>query len=155
MVARVKRTACDRHYMNKEDAMRRAIVIAAFVGMVAAPSVFGQAAATRLFNFVDTPATITYGASGEGRVVLDPASGGVVSLAGFHKVFVRIGTTRATGILVNMGKISGATLSQFFARPMSQQTQTFDVIGPQMVLVLTGGPPNTTERVQLWVFLSS
>lgn len=135
--------------------MRRAVVIATFLGLVAASSAFGQAAATRFINFVDTPATITYSASGEGRVNLDPATAGVVNLAGFRKVFVRVGTTRATAILVNMGKISGSTLSQFFIRPMSQQTQTFDVVAPQMVLVLTGGPPNTTERVQLWVFLSS
>jgi hypothetical protein len=55
--------------------------------------------------------------------------------------------------MVNMGKISGKTLSQIFNFPMSKKIVTLDVVGPELVLWLTGGPPNSNEKVQLWVYL--
>jgi hypothetical protein len=54
-----------------------------------------------------------------------------------------------------MGKISGPTLSQMFTWSKTSKIHTIDVVGPEMVLWLMGGKPNTTEEVQLWVYLSS
>ena len=114
-----------------------------------------QLATTKLYNHVDTPITVTYSASGEAQVVLD-AGNAIIQAAGYHKISVRVGATHATSFMINMGKISNATLSQMFSRPtVPGRIYTFDVIGPEFVLWLRGGPPNTTEQVQLWVFLST
>ena len=134
--------------------MRKTAFLSVLVLLACVPAAFGQAAATRFINFVDTPVSVTFSASGQAMVPLDPSTGNVISLTGFRRVHVRVGSTTATQMMVNMGKISGSTLSQMFTRPIAQ-TQSFDVIGPQMVLWLTGGTPNTTARVQLWVYISS
>ena len=55
-----------------------------------------------------------------------------------------------------MGKISGSTLAQSvgqFPLGTAGQIHTFDVIGPEFSVVLTGGPPNTDVPIQAWVFL--
>ena len=56
----------------------------------------------------------------------------------------------------NMGKISGETLAQTvgqFALGTTGQISTFDVVGPEFTVVLTGGPPNTDVPIQAWVFI--
>ena len=107
----------------------------------------------KLYNHVDTPATIKYSQSGQAQVPLDPATGSIIKLHGYEKISIRIGTTKAKQVTVNMGKISGATLSQFFNLPVDQKIHTLNVVGPEMVLWLMGGPANTEEKVQLWVYL--
>jgi hypothetical protein len=134
----------------------RKIISALILALSAvAPAALAQVPNTRLINMVDTPATITYSASGEGRVPLDPSVGNIIKVNGFRKFSVLIGTTRATSMMLFIGKISGPTLSQRFTQPVDAKIHTFDVVGPEMTLWLTGGPPNTTERVQLWVYFTS
>jgi hypothetical protein len=56
----------------------------------------------------------------------------------------------------SMGKISGLTLAQSVAQfPLGTagQIHTFNVIGPEFSVVLTGGPANTDVPIQAWVFL--
>ena len=110
---------------------------------------------TRMFNFVDTPANIHYSQFGEAQVPLDPQTGSIIDISGFRRINIRIGSTKAKTFSVFIGKNSGATLSQDFNQPIDNQTHTFEVIGPQMNLFLKGGPPNSQEKVQLWVYLRS
>jgi hypothetical protein len=56
----------------------------------------------------------------------------------------------------DIGKISGSTLAQTVAQfPLgsSGQILTFNVIGPEFRVALTGGPANTDIPIQGWVFL--
>ena len=56
-----------------------------------------------------------------------------------------------------MGKISGETLSQVLAAfPLetSGPIHSFDVIGPEFNVVLTGGPPSVSVPIQAWLFLN-
>jgi hypothetical protein len=110
---------------------------------------------TRFINFVDTPANVTYGASGGAQVNLDPQTGGVIDLTGFRRINLLIGSTTATSFEVFIGKISGSTLSQGNTQPIDNKVHTFEVVGPQMTLWLIGGRPNKNEKVQLWVYLRS
>ncbi|HKF42360.1 MAG TPA: hypothetical protein VKG01_04615 [Thermoanaerobaculia bacterium] len=110
---------------------------------------------TRFLNFVDSPAVIAYGPSGEAQVQLDPQTGSIVDVTTYRTISVRTGPSSAsTGELV-IGKISGTTLAALSTWPLDKQIHTFDVVGPQMVLLLKGGPPNSSENVQLWVYLRS
>lgn len=136
--------------------MRRATAaVSALLVLAAAPAAQAQLAATKFFNLVDTPASITYSASGQAQVIVDPSNGGTVDLTGYHTVYLRIGKAKATGFSVNMGKIKNSTLSQMFTGTITNQIRSFEVKGPEMVLWLTGGPPNTTDTVQLWVYVTS
>ena len=134
---------------------RHALLAYALFALTTTPSASAQLATTKFYNFVDTPASITYNASGQAQVQLDPAVGAIISVAGYRKVSIRIGATKATSFMFGMGKISGPTLSRIITRAINQQINTFDVVGPEMVLVLAGGPPNASENVQLWVYLST
>jgi hypothetical protein len=56
----------------------------------------------------------------------------------------------------DMGKITGSTLAQAvgqFPLGTSAQIHTFNVVGPEFSMVLTGGPANTAVPIQAWVFL--
>ncbi len=58
-------------------------------------------------------------------------------------------------VLCTMGKISGSTLAQTVAQfPLGTagQIHTFDVIGPEFSVILTGAPANTDVPIQAWVF---
>ena len=103
---------------------------------------------TKLYNFVDTPAAITYGQSGEAQVPLDASP--IVDVTGYRQVNVRIGQTKASSFMLNMGKLSGATLSVITSRPVDNAIHTFDVVGPEIALILAGGQPKSREKVQLW-----
>jgi hypothetical protein len=135
--------------------MTRLALACTLLAMTLAPAANAQLATTRMFNFVDTPAALTYNASGQAQVQLHPTAGSIIRIAGFRKVSIRIGSTHATSVLVNMGKLANATLSQIFTYPTDQQIHTFDIIGPELAVTLMGGAPGSTENVQLWVFLSS
>ncbi len=149
----------DNPNTNKERkiVMKKIAFVLAVIALILAlaPPAKAQLAATRFICLVDTAAVITFSQYGEAEVPLDPHTGNTINLSGYHKVYVRVGTTSAKKIMVNMGKISGATLSQMFTRAMSQNIQAFDVVGPQMGLWLTGRPPNKTENVQIWVYITS
>jgi hypothetical protein len=107
---------------------------------------------TKLYNFVDTPATVAYSGAGEAPV---PLNGGIVDVTGFRQVSVRIGSTKASSFSLYMGKISGSTLSVENSRPIDGAIHTFDVVGPEITLSLHGGQPRSREKVQLWVYLRS
>ena len=56
----------------------------------------------------------------------------------------------------DMGKITGSTLAQVvgqFPLGTAGQIHTFNVVGPEFSLVLTGGPHNTDVPIQAWIFL--
>ena len=60
-------------------------------------------------------------------------------------------------VLCIMGKISGTTLAQAVAQfPLGTagQIHTFNVVGPEFSVTLTGSPPNTDVPIQAWVFLN-
>jgi len=108
---------------------------------------------TQLYNFVDTPVSVTYSQFGEVQVPLEADP--IIDVTGFRQVSFLIGQTKATSWSLFMGKISGATLSVDNAGPIDQAIHTFDVVGPEIVLVLRGGKPKTKEKIQLWVYLRS
>jgi hypothetical protein len=59
-------------------------------------------------------------------------------------------------VLCDIGKLSGTTLGQTIAQfPLGTagQIHSFDVIGPEFSVILTGGPANTDVPIQAWVFL--
>jgi hypothetical protein len=109
---------------------------------------------TRFYEFVNTPAIIKYNQAGEAFVPLDP-QGPIIKINEFRRVSVRIGSTKATAFIISMGKLAGPTLAQLFQQAIDDTIHTREIVGPEMALVLTGGPPNTKEDVQLWVYLTS
>lgn len=65
----------------------------------------------------------------------------------------------AVSMTVNcvMGKVSGTTLTQVLASfPLGTTgpIHSFEVIGPEFNVVLTGGPPNVAVPIQAWLFLN-
>jgi hypothetical protein len=86
---------------------------------------------------------------------------GILNVEQYNKVNVEIiqGPGAPTGMNVTcyMGKISGETLSQIVGEfPFGTATQihTFEIVGPEFSLVLSGGPANTPVAIQAWVFLN-
>lgn len=126
---------------------------ALFLTLVLASSSFAQAVpqvpVTRLINMA--PAVITYNQSGIGEVQLNPDRG-LLDVMAYRKVSILVGATKATSFRLSMGL---PTLAQTFIRPISSNIQTIEINGPYLVLYLAGGAPNTTEKVALWVYLSS
>lgn len=108
---------------------------------------------TKLYEFVDTPAAVIYGQLGDAQVRLD--TNPIVDVTGYRQVSIRIGETKATAWSLAMGKISGATLAVEHTRSIDNSVHTFEVVGPEIALVLKGGPPRSREKVQLWVYLRS
>jgi hypothetical protein len=59
-------------------------------------------------------------------------------------------------VICDIGKLSGSTLAQTvqtFPLGTAGTIHTFNVIGPEFSVVLTGGPANTDVPIQAWVFL--
>ena len=108
---------------------------------------------TKLYNFVDTPASLTYSQAGDAQVPLD--ANPIVDVTGYRQVNVRIGQTKASSFSLFMGKIGGATLSVENSQPVDNAIHTFDVVGPEIALFLKGGRPKSHEKVELWVYLRS
>lgn len=86
---------------------------------------------------------------------------GPMDARGFSKVSIEIiqFPTAVPGLSVSVteGKISGSTLAQFidvFPLASAAKIRTYDVMGPEFSLVLTGGPPNTQVALQAWVYFS-
>jgi hypothetical protein len=150
--------------MNQTAWLRLSIVVSLAMLLVAGPTGLSPAAAqtrspdipnTRLYNFVDTPVTIVYSRFGEATVPLNPDGTGIINIRRFRQVSVLLGMTSATSFSLAMGMISGSTLAAERAIPMDRQIHTFDVAGPGLALWLKNGTPNSTETVQLWVYLRS
>ena len=87
---------------------------------------------------------------------------GILNVEAHNKVNVEINqwpqasTPITMTVNCTMGKISGPTLAQNVGQfPLSTDAviQTYDVVGPEFSLVLTGGPPNTDVPLQAWVFV--
>jgi hypothetical protein len=56
----------------------------------------------------------------------------------------------------DMGKLSGTTLAQVVDQfPLGTEglIHTFNVVGPEFSVVLTGGTPTTDVPIQAWLFL--
>lgn len=105
-----------------------------------------------LINFVDTPATLHYSRFGEAPLRINGDA--ILDIGKYRKVSILVGTTKAKTMEVTMGKIRNATLAQVFPLPKDLQIHTFDVVGPHLGLWFKGGPPDTTENVQLWLYLT-
>lgn len=59
-------------------------------------------------------------------------------------------------VSMTMGKLSGSTLgASVGAFPLNSgpTIHTFNVVGPEASVVLTGGPPNANVNLQAWLFL--
>jgi len=132
--------------------MKRRLFVFALVSLVASGAL-AQLATTRFINLTDSAAAINYNAQGTAIVPIGP--GNIIDVTGYRKISVLVGTTRATSMSLNIGKANGATLLQGISRPIGTTIQTIDVVGPEFSLWLRGGPPNTSERVQIWIYISS
>lgn len=138
--------------------MIKAILV--FIGyvLVAAPLGTAQAVNTNFINFADKGLNASYNQAGAARLSINPATPNtahILPVAGFKKMSMYIYTKNAKSIEIYMGKISGSTLSQkIFAGPPANKIHTFDVIGPEISIGLLGGPPNSTEHVKVWIYLS-
>lgn len=84
---------------------------------------------------------------------------GILDERGFDKVSLEIvqfpTTVPNMVVTVDIGKISGTTLSSFvdsFPLGTAATIHTYDANGPDFSLVLTGGPPNTAVGIQAWVY---
>jgi hypothetical protein len=91
-----------------------------------------------------------------GQIVLT----GILDVQAFDKVSLEIiqwpHVPVSMTVQTYMGKISGTTLSQVidhFALGTVATIHAYNVIGPDLNVVLTGGPPNTDVPIQAWVFL--
>jgi len=85
---------------------------------------------------------------------------GILNVEAFSKINLEIVQSPEVAVsmtvLCNMGKISGTTLAQTvgqFPLGTAGTIQTFDVIGPEFIVVLTGGPATTDVPIQAWIFL--
>lgn len=85
---------------------------------------------------------------------------GILNVADYNKVNVEIiqwpHAAVTMTVTCNMGKITGSTLAQTvgqFPLGTAGLIHTFEVVGPEFTVVLTGGPPNTDVPIQAWVFM--
>lgn len=85
---------------------------------------------------------------------------GILNVQDFNSINVEIiqwpHAAVSMSVSCQIGKISGQTLSEAVAQfPLgtTAQIHTFNVIGPEFSVVLTGGPANTDVPIQAWVFL--
>jgi hypothetical protein len=85
---------------------------------------------------------------------------GILQVHDYHKVHVEIvpeGSAPNMTVRCMMGKISGTTLSQEvgqFPLATAPVIHSFEVLGPEFSVVLTGGPPNVDVAIQAWVYLN-
>lgn len=85
---------------------------------------------------------------------------GIVDIRPYRQVDLEIiqfpGSVPNLTVTVMMGKISGSTLAQTvgtFPLGSPAKIHTFTVVGPEVSVVLEGGPPNTAVNIQAWLFL--
>jgi len=115
-----------------------------------------EQAKTKLYQFVDTPYDVTYSGFGEAFVRFEPPNS-MVRVDGFRHICVEVlGTPKTTSFDLTMGKLSGATLGERIAENQvaDAKIHCYNISGPEVGLVLRG-TPNTTDKVQLWMYLRS
>lgn len=84
---------------------------------------------------------------------------GPLDATGFDQASLEIiqfpGRVPGLTVGVNGGKISGSTLAMTVdSFPLGGVTvHSYDLDGPEISLVLTGGPANTPVNIQAWVYL--
>ena len=85
---------------------------------------------------------------------------GIVDVSAYSQVNVEIiqwpHAAVAMTVSCDMGKLSGSTLAQVvgqFPLGTAGVIHTFNVIGPEFSVVLTGGTPTTDVPIQAWLFL--
>jgi len=109
---------------------------------------------------LSTPQLLTYFQSFNtdqfGQIFLS----GILDIRDYKEVDLEIlqspGSVPNITVGVHMGKISGSTLSATvgsFALNSATVIHKFAVVGPEVSVVLTGGPPNTSVGINAWVFL--
>lgn len=99
----------------------------------------------------------TFKTDSHGQIALT----GILNVQANNKVNVEIiqwpHVAVTMNVSCNMGKISSSTLAQTvgqFPLGTTAQIHSFNVVGPDFAVVLTGGPPNTDVPIQAWVFLN-
>jgi hypothetical protein len=85
---------------------------------------------------------------------------GILNVENFNQVDVEIiqwpHAAVSMTVTCAMGVLSGTTLASTvgqFPLGTTGQIHTFNVIGPEFSVVLTGGTPSTSVPIQGWVFL--
>jgi hypothetical protein len=85
---------------------------------------------------------------------------GILSVKSHSTIHVELLQWPDTGVHMtaqcDIGKIAGTTVAQTLEQfPLGGggQIHSFNVIGPEFRVVLTGGPSNTAVPIQGWVFL--
>jgi hypothetical protein len=98
----------------------------------------------------------TYTTDALGQIFLT----GVVNVQAYSEVSLEIiqfpHAAVSMSVVCTMGKISGTTLAEDIAQfPLGTagQIHSFDVVGPEFSVVLTGGPASTSVPIQAWLFL--
>lgn len=105
-----------------------------------------------LIQFVDTPLTVTFDASGSYRVSLTPAQS--LSVGNCRHFYFMIGQSSVTGYTVIMGKFTNGTLTQqVMTGSALGKIQSLEVKGPEIVFDLQG-PPKKKENIQMWFYLT-
>lgn len=107
---------------------------------------------TKFLQYVDKPFTAAFDKSGLVWVLFE--NNPVLSIDGYRKVCLQLYCLDEITFDVSMGKISGATMAESLAnkQALDKKIHCYDVRGPEFQLVLHG-KPNTTSKVQLWVYL--
>jgi hypothetical protein len=89
---------------------------------------------------------------------------GILGIEAYHTVNLEIvagykDQVRDLRVMVNMGKITGTTLSESIDHFTISVTDiihihTYPVIGPELAVWVLGAPPHTAVDIQAWVFLN-
>jgi hypothetical protein len=88
---------------------------------------------------------------------------GILDIAAYHTVNLEIvagypDQVQDLEVTVNMGKITGSTLSEsiddFTISVPDIHIHTYPVIGPELAVWVLGAPPHTDVDIQAWVFLN-
>ncbi len=88
-------------------------------------------------------------------IPLDGAGAKILDVRNYRKVSVLIGPTKAAKGIITIGKISGSTLSVQYDIPIDGKVHSFDVVGPEINLGLTGSTSSPKESVQAWIYFTS
>lgn len=98
----------------------------------------------------------TFKTDGLGQIFMT----GILDVKDYSKVNVEIiqwpHAPVSMTVMCSIGKLSGSTLGQAvgqFPLGTAGNIHTFEVIGPEFSVILTGGTPNTDVPIQAWVFL--
>ncbi|ADW71207.1 hypothetical protein [Granulicella tundricola] len=85
---------------------------------------------------------------------------GILNVAAYSKINLELLGTPIAGhvmqVEVFMGVLSGQTVGGTvlqFPLTTTGIIHSFNVVGPEMSIVITGGPPNTSLAIQAWTFM--